>query len=44
MMAPKMSAPARRLEDRYVEIEVHAVDAFHLEGDVIAHHVGDGAW
>jgi hypothetical protein len=41
--------PAVRVErgraspDGY-DIEVHAVDAFDLQGDVIAEDVGDGAW
>jgi hypothetical protein len=27
-----------------VDVEVHAVDAFTCQGDVVAEDVGDGAW
>src|SRR5262249_3145378 len=33
-----------RLKARLVHVEVHAVDALDLEGDVAAQDIGDGPW
>ncbi len=32
------------LQSRHVDVEVHAVNAFHLQGDVLAENIGDGPW
>jgi hypothetical protein len=32
------------LEPGLIDVEVHAVDAFDLEGDVLAEDIGDGPW
>jgi hypothetical protein len=33
-----------RLQAGLVDVEVHAVDAFDLESDVLAEDIGDGPW
>jgi hypothetical protein len=32
------------LEPGLIDVEIHAVDAFDLEGDVLAEDIGDGPW
>ena len=32
------------LQLRHVDVQVHPVDSFHLEGDRLFQHFGDGAW
>jgi hypothetical protein len=32
------------LKARLVDVEVHAVDAFDLKGDVVVEDIGDGPW
>jgi hypothetical protein len=42
--AEKLSHPLLGLQAGHVDIEVHAVDALQLKGDVIFEDLGDGAW
>ena len=42
--APEVGDALLGLEAGDVEVEVHPVDAFELEGDVFAEDFGDGLW
>jgi hypothetical protein len=44
VVAEEADDPAFALELRDVDVAVHAVDALHLPGDVLADDLGDGAW
>lgn len=44
MGAPEVGHARIGLQARHVDVEVHAVDAFDFEGDVIFEDIGDGAW
>ena len=44
LVAEKGRDLGRRLEAGLVDVEVHAVDGFDLERDVLGDDVGDGAW
>jgi hypothetical protein len=44
MEAPKISDPAVGLEPGHVDVEIHAVDTFDLQSDMIFEDSGDGAW
>ena len=36
--------PSRPLQRGHVHVEVHAVDALHFQGDVLADNIGDTPW
>jgi len=40
----KTGYPSSPLQSRHVDVEVHAVNAFHFQGDVLAKNIGDGPW
>jgi hypothetical protein len=36
--------PAVGLQAGLIDVEIHAVEAFDLEGDVLSEDIGDGPW
>jgi hypothetical protein len=44
MEAEEGSDPAVSLQARLIDVEIHAVKAFDLEGDMFVKDIGDGPW